>query len=303
MKPITCKHITCPPIPHFGDEIETECTYWDESCHLNLDCEAGESHEDCMCHQARSRCKNKNRSKYGGHNLSSWLSIKTHTELIYDNENLTIFKSFKPMMQLKDETNDLRWTSFSFNVCSRVANTTYGRWWFSDQNDIATATCREYTDCMLFGNKKEINDNRIIKTCENLNGSNNNCARLIFSCPEGLRPSVDYVTCEKNQELANNWIDGEWRFPAGVKPHRIKCLKDHDFDENPITTTESTPETRPSPEPTSESTQKLLCEDLSDLFFDETVDVSFVVAFSLKVKPSLRSHVPRTILSVLTPVK
>ena len=57
MKPIMCKHITCPPIPYFGEEIETTCTYWDESCHWNL--EADESTEDCMCHQAVSRCTDK----------------------------------------------------------------------------------------------------------------------------------------------------------------------------------------------------------------------------------------------------
>ena len=106
-----------------------------------------------------------------------------------------------------------------------------------------------------------------------------------MSCPEGLKPSVDYVTCEKSPEITNSFINGEWRFPAGVEPHRIKCLEDHDMgDNNSTTTTESTalPSPQPSTEATSEPAPKLLCENLSDRFFDETIDVNFVDTFFLE---------------------
>ena len=64
-----------------------------------------------------------------------------------------------------------------------------------------------------------------------------------MSCPEGLVPSVDYVTCEPLGESTHRGI---WRYPAdaNVPPAGIFCGKP-------------------------------LCKDLSENYYDETVDVSF----------------------------
>ena len=101
-----------------------------------------------------------------------------------------------------------------------------------------------------------------------VNGSEDNCDRLKFHCPKGLKPNVDYVTCERIPTTLENVFSkwsGEWKFPEITQTHEdITC--------NSITTP------KPTSEPTSKTISDLeikLCNDLNDHFFDETVDVSF----------------------------
>ena len=96
-----------------------------------------------------------------------------------------------------------------------------------------------------------------------------------MSCPEGLRPSVDYVTCELDAEIPESeYFNGEWKFPPGVKPHGIFCLEGPDEStETPESTQKPTKE--PTQQPTSETLNDLLCEDLSEKYYDGTVEVSF----------------------------
>ena len=67
-----------------------------------------------------------------------------------------------------------------------------------------------------------------------------------MSCPEGLVPNVEYLTCERDEEWSHRGI---WTHPTDgpasnwTHPAEIVC-------------------------------EKLLCEDLNENFFDETVDVS-----------------------------
>ena len=96
-----------------------------------------------------------------------------------------------------------------------------------------------------------------------------------MSCPEGLRPSADYVTCELGVEFTESeYYNGGWKYPPGVKPHGIFCLEGPDEStETPESTQKPTKE--PTQQPTSETTNDLLCEDLSEKYYDETVEVSF----------------------------
>ena len=71
-----------------------------------------------------------------------------------------------------------------------------------------------------------------------------------MSCPRGMKPSADYVTCERDSV---NDYTGKWKFPKGVREHEIVCLESN--AENPY--------------------EKPVCKDLSKKYFDETVDVSF----------------------------
>ena len=92
--------------------------------------------------------------------------------------------------------------------------------------------------------------------------------RLDMSCPEGMKPSADYVTCERKAE-ATDYYTGEWKFPPGVEPHGIFCLKG--YDEKPQT---PKPTKEPTLEPTLVTATDLLCEVLNDEYYDETVEVS-----------------------------
>ena len=202
--------------------------------------------------------------------------------------------NYRPAFQLKDETqlNGWKWTSWNELRCHRFENTGLGKWiwkWWYHQNgwqgqlsgdgiiefgdsamvpnslfpeskDIAVATCREYATCEYFWmNKVATKDPLIAATCENVNGSEDNCDRLKFHCPKGLKPNVEYVTCERIPTTIKNvyskW-NGEWKFPEIGQTHEdITCQKDNDFtDENSVTTPESTRE--PTSEPTSETTSE-----------------------------------------------
>ena len=68
-----------------------------------------------------------------------------------------------------------------------------------------------------------------------------------------MRPSIEYVTCER---LGENSHSGQWKFPRGYKEHNIVCLYDHVV--NPYG-------------PVCDD----FIEDMSEKYFDETVDVSF----------------------------
>ena len=65
-----------------------------------------------------------------------------------------------------------------------------------------------------------------------------------MSCPEGLKPSVDYVTCERYGRSHK----GEWKHPTGVE-------RSHNVFEGIICL-----------EPK--------CQDLNEKFYDDTVNVS-----------------------------
>ena len=142
---------------------------------------------------------------------------------------------------------------------------------FPEYEDIAVATCREYATCDYFW-KGETKDPLISATCENVNGSEDNCDRLKFHCPEGFKSNVDHATCERIPETVGSKFSkwsGKWKFPESGQTHAdIACKEDNDFtDKNPLTTAKPTSETIFEPE-------TKLCEDLDDHFFDETVDVS-----------------------------
>ena len=68
-----------------------------------------------------------------------------------------------------------------------------------------------------------------------------------------MLPSVGYVTCERYGE---NNHGGEWKFPKGFKEHKIVCLDANEV--NPYG-------------PVCDD----FIEDMSEKYFDETVDVSF----------------------------
>ena len=78
-----------------------------------------------------------------------------------------------------------------------------------------------------------------------------------MSCPEGMVPSVDYITCELKWPSYGEWgtqlhashYMGIWKDPIG----REQFLEDIE----------------------GIICMKLKCEDLKENFFDETVDVSF----------------------------
>ena len=82
----------------------------------------------------------------------------------------------------------------------------------------------------------------------------NTCDRLSMKgCPKGMLPSVGYVTCERYGENSHG---GEWKFPKGFKEHKIVCLDANEV--NPYG-------------PVCDD----FIEDMSEKYFDETVDVSF----------------------------
>ena len=72
-------------------------------------------------------------------------------------------------------------------------------------------------------------------------------------CPKGMLPSVGYVACERYGENSHG---GEWKFPKGFKEHKIVCLDANEV--NPYG-------------PVCDD----FIEDMSEKYFDETVDVSF----------------------------
>ena len=78
-----------------------------------------------------------------------------------------------------------------------------------------------------------------------------------MSCPKGMKPSADYVTCERYTYECCGY-GGKWKYPPGVKKHKINCLKDDDIDES-----------NPTPEPIEK-----FCDDLTDQYYDDTVDVT-----------------------------
>ena len=184
--------------------------------------------------------------------------------------------------------------------CYRVEKTAYGKWtwqwtqksnlnlldyanWrpvgYIDLEEISNPICREYASCNgFFENKTK--DPLLEVSCDNVNGLNENCDRLNFNCPEGLKPTVDYVTCKRKPETKYTAIfqpefNGVWEFPENAEAQEVKCKKVNDTtDENYIATLETTSE--PISPPTS-GPEKKLCEDLNEKFFDETVDVSFLV--------------------------
>ena len=208
---------------------------------------------------------------------------------------------YRPAFKLKDvnKLNGWEWTSWKNLKCVRLENTVNGKWdWVGDSvgwahepafnpddsfpelEDIAVVTCREYAICDDFWKYNwPPKDHLISTTCENLNGFEDNCDRINFHCPKGLKPNVEYVTCERIQTTKENVftkLSGEWKFPEITQTHEdITCKEDNNFiDENSITITEpileSTSESKTTPGP-----EINLCEDLNDHYFDETVDVSF----------------------------
>ena len=161
---------------------------------------------------------------------------------------------------------------------------------FPELKEIDVVTCREYATCDYFWrNQWEI---RVSfersggsASCENVNGFEDNCDRLRFTCPDGMKPKVEYVTCERVPTTSQNIFNeknGEWKFPEISQTHEdILCQQVNDFDdENPTEESKSEYSSKPTSEPTSEPEIKL-CEDLNDQFFDETVDVSSQFCFSL----------------------
>ena len=192
--------------------------------------------------------------------------------------------------------NGWKWTSWNDLRCQRFENTAHGKWiwkwvhagnsWgslfgdtahipnslFPELEDIAIVTCREYANCDRFwyGNWPP-KDPLISTSCDNVNGSEDNCDKLKFHCPNGLIANVEYATCERIPTTAQNVFSkwsGKWKFPEITQTHEdITCKEDNQIN---------TP--RPTSEPTSKTISDLeikVCNDLDDHFFDETIDVSF----------------------------
>ena len=78
-----------------------------------------------------------------------------------------------------------------------------------------------------------------------------------MSCPGEMKPSVEFLTCERNNGSA---LYGSWKFPSDVRKHGIVCLEPH--QQNPYKL----------------SYKKPKCENLNEKFFDETVNVSERIA-------------------------
>ena len=206
MGPIQCKSVTCPPFPDFGNKIVTKCTKRDQACVTGG---KYENIEDCSCLKAVSTCRPK--------------FIKNWNDTFHEIEPERTSKNYRPAFKLKNETelNGWEWTSWNELRCDRFHNelgkwTSYGKWnwkwgfynngwsgqlsgesvieWresaivpnnlFPEFEDIAVATCREYATCDYFW-KGVTKDPLISTTCENVNGSEDNCDRLKFNCPEG----------------------------------------------------------------------------------------------------------------------
>ena len=220
MQPVTCEPITCPPVPEFGKDIESKCQW------RHTECSGRSDGEDCQCTFALFSCKK-----------DSW--------------------EFRPAFQLKNEKNlnVSKWFSFYSLSCERFEKTNYGKWkvynkWFPDD---AAVTCKDYAECSIFRGK----DNQVTASCENHNGFHENCDRLTMSCPKGMKPTADFVTCERlTYECCG--FGGKWKYPAGVKKHKISCVEVDGIDEEI---------------PTAEPTNKL-CEDLTNQYYDDTVDVT-----------------------------
>ena len=172
---------------------------------------------------------------------------------------------------------------------------------FPDMKEIQVATCREYATCDYFWkNQSAIRDSFESSggsaSCENVNGSEENCDRLRFICPPKLKSKVEYVTCEQVRVTSQNINyniykkSGEWKFPESSQTYEdILCQEDNDFiDENPTEESKTESSSKPTSEPTSEPEIKL-CKDLNNRFFDETVDVSSQFCFPL-VKTFLENH-------------
>ena len=118
-------------------------------------------------------------------------------------------------------------------------------------------TCKDYAECSLFRGK----DNQVAYSCENMNGYHENCDRLNMNCPKGMKPSADYVTCERFTYECCGY-GGKWKYPPGVKKHKISCLKvDEGTDPDPTVST--------TPPPMNK-----ICSDLTAKYYDETIDVS-----------------------------
>ena len=153
--------------------------------------------------------------------------------------------------------------------CERVGKSAYGKWkwdpwtgsstgiwtghnWgefalppnntFPDIEQVADPICREYARCDWFFRGKE-KDPLLEYSCENVNDLNENCDRVNFNCREGLKPTVDYVTCKRKPETMRTVIshlkshqdqpkpadyNGAWEFPENVKTQEVKCQKVHD---------------------------------------------------------------------------
>ena len=63
MKPIKCRHVSCPAPYDVGGEVEVECTMRDQACtslvpgqrsHININ---DEKYQHCECHEAAYKCK------------------------------------------------------------------------------------------------------------------------------------------------------------------------------------------------------------------------------------------------------
>ena len=94
--------------------------------------------------------------------------------------------------------------------------------------------------------KGRVNTKLLCTDFFNVNTTN----RLHFRCPEGMKPSVDYVTCKRTYDDNN---PGQWKFPADVREHGIVCLKAD--EKNPFVIQQ--------------------CKDLKEKYYDETVNASF----------------------------
>ena len=57
----------------------------------------------------------------------------------------------------------------------------------------------------------------------------NTCERLHMSCPEGMKPSVDYMTCIRHDEYdyMGLWMEPGWYDqPANLTwNHKVVCLE------------------------------------------------------------------------------
>ena len=80
-----------------------------------------------------------------------------------------------------------------------------------------------------------------------------------MSCPDGMKPSVDYLICQRYDGNSQGY-NGYWTYPTDVIYHKIVCLEDH--EENPYYI---------GPDIIS----KPKCKDLDEKYFDDTVDVSW----------------------------
>ena len=81
--------------------------------------------------------------------------------------------------------------------CQRIGETTDFEWkmngqeWINTQNKIS---CEEYATCGRFKGENA----QVGAVCHNSgSGFNDNCDRLVMNCPDGMKPSAEYVECKR----------------------------------------------------------------------------------------------------------